>query len=74
MTTGRRYICFQANKAKYHAIMAAVAEEEEKTRRGPLLNDVNDLTSSEWMRFGTCSAHADLDNVAPVETCPNQGR
>jgi len=52
MTTGRRYICYQANKAKYHQIMAAVAEEEENTRRGPLLNDVNHLTSSEWMRFG----------------------
>ena len=52
MATGRRYICFNASKAKYHAIMAAVAEEEENTRRGPLLNEVNDLTSSEWMRFG----------------------
>jgi len=82
MTSARRYICFQPNKAKYHAIMAAVAEQEEKDQADPPVNEINDLSSSEWMRFGASvwSAHKNSEErrittdgehpaVMPVELC-----
>ena len=52
MREGRRYICFQPNRARYHAIMASVAGEEEDVKRAAPVNPVNDLSPAEWMRFG----------------------
>ena len=52
MREGRRYVCFQSNRARYHAIMASVAGEEENAQRGAPVNPVNDLSPAEWMRFG----------------------
>ncbi len=82
MATGRRYICFQANRARYHSIMAAVAEQEEKSQAPPPVNEINDLTSSEWMRFGASvwAAHKNSEErrittegehpaVMPIELC-----
>ena len=43
MSSARRYICFQPNRAKYHAIMAAVAAQEEKDQADPPVNEINDL-------------------------------
>ena len=87
MATGRRYISFQPNKASYHAIMAAVAAQEEKDQADPLVNEINDLTSSEWMRFGASvwSAHKNSEErrittdgehpaVMPVELCTRRAR
>lgn len=82
MLNRRRYICYQPNKARYHAIMAAVAEQEEKDGAKPPSNEINDLTTSEWMQFGASvwaipksaderriTTEGEHPAVMPVELC-----
>lgn len=82
MSERRRYICYQSSKARYHAIMAAVAGEEEKAEKEPPVNDINDLSPGEWMQHGASvwsvaknaeerrlTTEGEHPAVMPVELC-----